>query len=91
MFNLVCRDCDLQRSIIQSLKDQLGSIRLLTGEEDELNIIVMCLSPRRQEEEPSSAECMEFLSQLTVDVYGNPTSQTDPLDFKTVIENIREA
>lgn len=46
------------------MKDFFRSVRVTQGDEDELNIIVSCLSPKRSRIEPSNLQCMEFVQKI---------------------------
>lgn len=81
--NLVCRDSDLRMKIIGNLKNYFKHAVVFDGDEDELNVVVMCLSPGRQAPLPSNADCSKMLEKLSEHIFGNCSS--DPLGFSSVI------
>ena len=81
--NLVCRDCDLRMKLISIMKNYFKHAVVFNGDEDELNVVVMCLSPRRQAPLPSNADCSKMLTRLSEHIFG--TCSSDPLGFSSVI------
>ena len=85
IFNLVCRDDEMRSDIATSMKDFFKTVRVTQGDEDELNTIVSCLSPKRSETEPSDLQCMEFVQKIT-QIASNGGSEL-AMDLKSMIHD----
>ena len=82
--NLVCRDGDLKAEIIGQLKGHFKNARTFPGDDDELNLVVMCLSPGRQDAEPSNSKCLEILTQIA----DLNSKASDSLGFRSIMDTI---
>ena len=75
----------MRSDIAKSMKDFFKTVRVTQGDEDELNTIVSCLSPKRSETEPSDLQCMEFVQMITQKASNGGTELT--MDLESMIHN----
>ena len=83
--NFVCRDVKLRMDTITNLKKNFKHVKLFHGDDDELNVVVMCLSPKRQGLLPSNSECLRVLSHISGRTCEDASS--DPLGFGNIISS----